>query len=72
MKNLIVLGVLLLASCETTVQKKSTDIELDGMGIKIYILDGCEYYGTPGMMGNNAFLTHKGNCSNQIHRCNCK
>ena len=37
---------------------------------ELIILDGCEYYRTGGW--SDAGITHKGNCNNPIHNCNCR
>ena len=32
-------------------------------------MDGCEYYVRHGY--ESGYLSHKGNCKNPIHKCNC-
>ncbi len=34
-----------------------------------YDIDGCQYIGNT--LGGSATLTHKGSCTNPIHRCPC-
>ena len=38
-------------------------------------IEGCQYieyeYATPGMNGYVYSITHKGNCTNPVHRCKC-
>lgn len=38
----------------------------------IMILDGCEYFSYKWAGQDTHVLTHKGNCSNPIHKCPCK
>ena len=35
----------------------------------ITTIEGCEYFVNENAYGNS--ITHKGNCSNPIHKCNC-
>lgn len=53
---------LILFGCETkNVEKHSTEYQINGSSLQIYVIDSCEYigfvYGT-----NSDKLTHKGNC----------
>jgi hypothetical protein len=76
MKYLIILSILsililFLVSCETNVDQKQSQIKIEGMTLKIYIIDECEYYSYC-FACNSGILTHKGNCSNPIHKCPCQ
>lgn len=70
MKNIFfVLGLLLfLTSCSTNVG----DVNREGDGYKIVVIDQCEYIQVNDGLGNTRVysLTHKGNCSNPIHKYN--
>lgn len=63
MKNLIKYDFIAFVSCflfscnTATTATESQNIE------------GCEYIVTKNSYGNG--LTHKGNCKNTIHKCNC-
>jgi hypothetical protein len=61
MKKIII--VLICVSFLVSCQKATNSDELQ-------IIDGCEYIVTRNGQGNG--LTHKGNCNNPIHKCNCK
>jgi len=75
MKKLIILlgGILfvlilsLLTSCnnESNIQENPTQIKIDGLYGRIYIIDGCEYYKFG--IYDQSWGTHKGNCKNPIH-----
>jgi hypothetical protein len=64
---LILSSLILMISCSTkNVDIKFTDTSINGVDIKTYTIDGCEYIGV--VTGTNSdILTHKGNCSNPIH-----
>jgi len=58
----IVLLVGVLSSCQTSnVEEKNTEIEVNGIDLKIYVIDSCEYIGLVRFRGSDV-LTHKGNC----------
>lgn len=41
--------------------------------VYVYRIGNCQYLGDAIGMGlNRSFLTHKGDCDNPIHKCNCK
>ena len=61
MKKLIILLSLALVSCETTVPQSTVpNQKIEGMSIKIYEIDGCEYIVREN--GNATWGSHKGNC----------
>ena len=57
--------------CETTVYTEPTNIKVNGESFSIYYIDSCEYL-SKSVGGNSGLLTHKGDCSNPIHKCICK
>ena len=83
MKNLIKYGFIAVVSCfyscttteiitqeeaQRRIEIKSRDFENT---FEILILDGCEYYHQGYSSTAKGKLTHKGNCKNPIHKCNC-
>jgi len=85
MKNIIiVIGIFMTISLLSCTSEKNPQgvmgstqwVKEDAIKKKhtVLTIDGCEYihssvsYGQAGGLG----LTHKGNCSNPIHKCNCK
>lgn len=61
-KMLILTFVLLsFLSCTNNVSTQSTKYIIDGNGVKLRILDSCEYIQVGS--GNSVWGTHKGNCS---------
>ena len=85
MKNLIKYGFIAVVSCfwacttEVIVTKEEKEIierekakekqRLIESEYCIIFLDGCEYYVQHG--NKRGYLSHKGNCKNPIHKCNC-
>lgn len=69
MKRLLAVMLLItLASCDgTNVEKVSSNYILgEHAPLEIVTIDNCQYlYGD---WGNQTVLTHKGNCSNPIHK----
>lgn len=69
-KLFIALTLLTFTSCQDgiNVETKDTNIKVGNYStpIKIIVVDGCEYLW--GDWGNGTVLTHKGNCSNSIHK----
>ncbi len=66
LKSLIILLVLAMAGCNTPRGERTTKD-----GYSIIKIDGCEYIEVKDFLGaNNGYysLTHKGDCSNPIHR----
>ena len=69
MKNLLfILGFTLLFSCSRNGSKSNEDI----LNSNVRIIDSCEYLqfetSVPGSNTYNYTITHKGNCSNLIHK----
>ena len=66
MKNiLLILSVLFLASC------KSTEERVSDMNFKTITVHDCEYILAKAPQGDFGWvMSHKGNCSNPIHKCN--
>ena len=56
------LVAVIFCGCETrNVKKQTTEFEINGSRLEIYVIDSCEYIGV--VHGGNADkLTHKGNC----------
>lgn len=70
MKKVFVFLIILFFSCNIHYTDDNSNIVKEN-SIKTVVYDGCEYlmfitYGGVGV------LSHKGNCSNPIHKCNCK
>jgi len=68
-KLFIALTLLTFTSCtDSNVETKATNIQVGSYStpIRIIVVDGCEYLW--GDWGNATVLTHKGNCSNSIHK----
>jgi len=61
---------LLLTSCRNKPEVANT-VNSGKRVFTVIKIDGCEYI-SEGLGLNDAVLTHKGNCSNPIHNCNCK
>lgn len=38
----------------------------------VIMIGDCEYLNYGGIYSSNSVLTHKGDCSNPIHKCPCK
>ena len=75
MKKYLFASTLFLASCVSTTNQKSTKpetITIDNTSenldhnYKVYKLEGCEYIVVG--YGNTKWGSHKGNCSNPIHK----
>lgn len=71
MKKLFISAVMvtLLCSCDdqNTVSTKETEVDFGYMSnLEIVKIEGCEYF--YGDWSNATVLTHKGNCSNPIHK----
>jgi hypothetical protein len=53
---------LIFFGCETkNVEKHSTEYQINGSNLQIYVIDSCEYIGLV-YGGQSDKLTHKGNC----------
>jgi hypothetical protein len=68
-KLFIALTLLTFTSCtDSNVETKATTIQVGSYSrpIKIIVIDKCEYLW--GDWGNETVLTHKGNCSNPVHK----
>ena len=75
MKNLfIALALLTFTSCgqDSNVETKTTNIQVGSYStpIKMIVIDKCQYLW--GDWGNATVLTHKGNCSNSVHKLKSK
>lgn len=62
----VLVGCVLLASaiffgCSNNVTTQETSTTINGRGIRIYIIDSCEYIGYV-YGGYSDILSHKGNC----------
>ena len=60
-----VMFVALVALLLYTADNKPASSKIDG--VKIVVIDGCEYIDNMTYPGNSVY-THKGNCTNVIHR----
>lgn len=74
MKKIIAIFILLTyVSCQT--ETDSNTVYSKG-NYSIRIIDGCEYIQVENAYKSsnnyNYTLTHKGNCSNPIHKCPCQ
>ena len=68
-KLFIALTLLTFTSCQdSNVETKATTIQVGSYipPIKIIVIDSCEYFW--GNWGHATVLTHKGNCSNPVHK----
>jgi hypothetical protein len=65
-KALIIIISFTIAGCENNVKTKETHFKINGSGLQILKIDSCEYLYGP--WGNATVLTHKGDCSNPIHK----
>lgn len=63
-KLFYVLFITCLLSCKTeNVQVSSTDVVIDGIPVKTYVIDSCEYIGDISSSSSKTnWATHKGNC----------
>lgn len=71
MKKLIAVALIsigLMGCRDTNTERVSSGYVVNSLysPLKIVILDSCEYF--YGNWGNATVLTHKGNCSNPIHK----
>lgn len=74
MKKYLIISALFLASCTNPKQEspKPEVYKIDNQSdsyaqhYNVYTLDGCEYIVVG--IGNNRWGSHKGNCSNPIHK----
>lgn len=72
MRNLIIfIFALSLSSCENE-PFNQPKVQDPLKGYTIVVIDECEYLCAGSIYSNYAVLTHKGNCSNPIHKCICK
>lgn len=62
----LVLLSLIIAGCEDKVKREKTHFKINGSDLQILKIDSCEYLYGP--WGNATVLTHKGDCSNPIHK----
>lgn len=69
LKLLFLLSVLvyLFTSCQDNVKRSNSGYSLQGSAITILEIDGCQYL----YKAASGDFTHKGNCSNPIHKCVC-
>ncbi len=65
---IIALAVGMMGCNDVNVEHKPTDYQVREMGepLRIVVIDSCEYLYGP--WANATVLTHKGNCSNPIHK----
>jgi hypothetical protein len=65
---IIVLAIGMIGCSDINVEHRPTDyrIKQDGGPLQILVIDSCEYL--YGAWGHATVLTHKGNCSNPIHK----
>ena len=77
---LFCLSVIALASCGDMRDKgqrtadavnNSENTEWWRSEFKVVTIDGCEYL-TYALGGRTGVMTHKGNCTNPIHKCPCQ
>lgn len=63
-KLFYVLFITCLLSCKTENSKISpNDVVINGITVKIYVIDSCEYIGDVSYTNSNSnWATHKGNC----------
>jgi hypothetical protein len=79
MKHILIAGLLILTGCsikeadhreekEVTVKEYYLNLSNTTVCVSEYEIDGCQYIGH--LTGNRQanYLTHKGNCTNPIHR----
>ena len=74
--NLLLVALVVLVGCENNTRPSSFDSQKTVKpGIKELTLEGCQYLfmdsGIEFSQNYTMTLTHKGNCTNPIHRCNC-
>jgi hypothetical protein len=66
----LILSLLLISAlgCDDSnnVKRQRAVIKIEGMDLQILKIDSCEYLYGP--WGNATVLTHKGDCSNPIHK----
>lgn len=63
MKKLLFILLVVLCSCESkNITQTTSEHIIDGVHINIYVIDSCEYLGSPSINMSSAYLTHKGNC----------
>ena len=64
---LIALAIGMMGCDESNVPSQKTEYMINTYGkVEIVVIDSCEYLYGP--WGNATVLTHKGNCSNPIHK----
>ena len=64
---LIALAIGMMGCDERNVPSQKTEYMINTYGkVEIVVIDSCEYLYGP--WGNATVLTHKGNCSNHIHK----
>lgn len=70
MKPLLYAALFMLVGCDTQIKRNVIVPEAD-RDLSEYQIDGCTYIGQ--LRGlHSDFITHKGNCSNPIHKDTCK
>lgn len=62
-----VLILLLFASCDVQHRDATNRIDIGDTRVFTYTIDGCEYLGDLNGDWKDNYITHKGNCKNQIH-----
>ena len=65
-KALLILLPFIIMGCGDNVKREKTHFKINGSGLQILKIDSCEYLYGP--WGNATVLTHKGDCSNPIHK----
>jgi hypothetical protein len=66
-KIVLILLSFIITGCGGITRREETHYrKIDGMEIQILKIDSCEYLYGP--WGNATVLTHKGDCSNPIHK----
>jgi hypothetical protein len=67
-KLMLIILIIGMVSCnERNVPSQKTEYMINTYGkVEIVVIDSCEYLYGP--WGNATVLTHKGNCSNPIHK----
>jgi len=66
-KIFLILLSFIITGCGSITRREETHYrKIDGMEIQILKIDSCEYLYGP--WGNATVLTHKGDCSNPIHK----
>lgn len=71
MKKLSILFLVTFLSCQQTNENGASYIYATDLNPqRIVIVEGCEYFKINEYTSYT--YVHKGNCSNPVHKCNCK